>query len=141
MVYPNGKIKMNTPIGGVAGMKLLDDVRVVNDHYKEQGVPKGMIGTIIEADIRWDSFFVIFQDQRVYDNDFAKTDIFKLKDDICLGIKIKDLELVKDSHCDDETIRNSLPEKHKDQWCKVENGFIINLAGKKKNKIAYDYNS
>jgi len=35
----------------------------------------------------------------------------------------------------------SFPEKHKHQWCKVEEGFILNLEGKKKNTIAYDYNS
>ena len=39
-------------------MKFLDDVRVVNDNYLEQGVSKGMVGTIIDADIRWNSFFL-----------------------------------------------------------------------------------
>ena len=67
--------------------------------------------------------------------------IFKLKNDICCGIKIKDLELVKDNNATDEMIKDSLPEKYKDWWCKVENGFIINLKGEKKNKIPYDYNS
>ena len=124
-------------------MKLLDEVKVINNNYEKQRIKMGMIGTIIEADIRWDSFFVNFQDQKVYDKDFMSKEenIFQLKDDICIGIKIKDLELVKDNHCDDETIRDSLPEKHKHQWCKVEEGFILNLEGKKKNKIAYDYNS
>lgn len=124
-------------------MKLLDDVRVINDNYQDQGIRKGMVGTIIEAEIRWDSFFVNFQDQRVYDKDFMSKEenIFQLKDDICIGIKIKDLGLVKDNHCDDETIRDSLPEKHKHQWCKVENGYIVNLSGKRKNRIAYNYNS
>ena len=41
-------------------MKFLDDVRVVNDNYLEQGVSKGMVGTIIDADIRWNSFFCMF---------------------------------------------------------------------------------
>ena len=77
-------------------MKLLDDVVVINDNYKEDGIVKGMIGTIIEADIRWESFYVCFQDQRVYDKEFMKNkeNIFKLKNDICLGVKIQDLELI-----------------------------------------------
>lgn len=128
-------------------MKLLDDVRVVCDDYKEEGITKGMIGTIIDADIRWNEFYVFFQDQRVYDEDFMKQEenIFKLNDDICTGIKIKDLELVKDRKTSDELIRESLPDGHpdghKDFWCKVENGFIINLRGEKKNKVQYDYDS
>ena len=124
-------------------MKLLDDVKVVNDNYKEIGITKGMIGTIIEADIRWESFYVCFQDQRVYDKAFMQNqeNIFKLKNDICCGIKIEDLELVKNNSTTDEMIKNSLPEKHKDWWCKVENGFILNLKGERKNKIPYDYNS
>lgn len=124
-------------------MKLLDDVVVINDDYKEYGVLKGMIGTIIDADIRWDSFYICFQDQRVYDDDFMKEkhNIFKLNSDICCGIKIKDLELVKDNMATDELIKESLPANYKNCWCKVEGGFILNLNGEKKNKIPYDYNS
>lgn len=124
-------------------MKILDDVRVICDDYKKEGIRKGMIGTIIDADIRWNEFYVCFQDQRVYDEDFMKHEenVFKLNDDICTGIKIKDLELVKDRKTSDKLIRESLPAGHKDFWCKVENGFIINLKGEKKNKIQYDYDS
>lgn len=124
-------------------MKLLDDVRVKNDKYKNEGISMGMIGTIIDADIRWESFFVNFQDQRVYDKEFMSNEenIFKLNSDVCCGIKIEDLELVKESNCTDEKIRESLPENHKDAWCKVENGYIINLLGEKKNKEAYKYNT
>ena len=124
-------------------MKFLDNVEVLNDDYKEHGITKGMIGTIIDADIRWGSFFVNFQDQRVYDTNFMKNkeNIFKLNSDICHGIKVKDLKLIKDGGATDELIKKSLPEKHKDWWCKVEDGFIINLKGDKKNKKPYDYNS
>ena len=124
-------------------MKLLDEVKVVNDNYKENGITKGMIGTIIEADIRWESFYVCFQDQRVYDTNFMKNkeNIFKLNSDICHGIKVKDLKLIKDGGATDELIKKSLPEKHKDCWCKAEDGYIINLIGEKKNKIPYNYNS
>ena len=32
--------------------------------------------------------------------------------------------------------------KKKDfEWCKVEDGYIINLKGEKKNKIPFDYES
>ena len=122
-------------------MKLLDDVKVINDKYKNEGISMGMIGTIIDADIKWNSFYVCFQDPRITDKNFmSNEENFKLlKNDICCAIKIEDLELVKDGNCTDETIKNSLPENHKDWWCKVENGFIINLDGKKKNKIAYNY--
>lgn len=124
-------------------MKLLDDVRVINNNYKDEGISKGMIGTIIEADIRWDSFYVCFQDQRVYDKEFMKIqdNIFKLNNDICTGVKISDMELVKESNVDDKGIYENLPENHKDCWCKVEDGFIVNLKGKKKNKIPYHYNT
>lgn len=124
-------------------MKLLDEVKVINDDYKDKGITQGMRGTIIEADIRWNSFYVCFQDQRMYDEDFMKIEdnIFKLKNDICLGIKINDLEVIEESDANDEDIYNNLPENHKDCWCKVEEGFICNLKGKKKNKKPYHYNT
>ena len=124
-------------------MKLLDKVKVLNDNYKDLGITKGMIGTIIDADILWNSFFVCFQDQRTYDKEFMSKEenIFKLKDDVCEGIKIKDLELFKIGSGTDEMIYEELPEKHKDWWCKVEDGYIVNLKGEKKNKVPYDYDS
>lgn len=61
-------------------------------------------------------------------------DIFKLSEDICCGIKIEDLQLVKDNHYPDNKIKEGLPENHKDWWCKVEDGYILNLNGKKKIK-------
>lgn len=124
-------------------MKLLDDVRVLNNKYEKYGITKEMIGTIIEADIRWDSFYVNFQDQRIYDNEFMNNDenIFTLNNDINLGIKICDLEIVNISSISDDEIYENLPENHKNCWCKVENGYIINLQGEKKNKTAYHYNS
>lgn len=122
-------------------MKYLDDVKVINDNYKELGIKKGYIGTIIDPDIRWNSFYVCFQDQRVYDTNFMskKDNIFKLDDDICEGIKIQDLELVKDNNCSDALIEKDLPASHKLQWCKVENGYIINLKGERKNKTPFKY--
>ena len=34
-----------------------------------------------------------------------------------------------------------LPLNNPKCWCKVENGYILNLLGEKKNSIPYDYNS
>lgn len=124
-------------------MKYLDDVKVLNDNYKDEGITKGMLGTIIEPDIKINSFYVLFQDQRVFDKDFMNDEdnILKLKKDICTGIKIKDLELVRDNNTDEMLIQADLPENHKDWWCKVEDGYILNLKGERKNKIPYDYES
>lgn len=124
-------------------MKLLDDVKVLNNNYEKKGIRAGMVGTIIDADIRWGSFYVNFQDQRAFDKVFmsVKENIFKLDDDISLGIKIEDLEVVAESGVDDKTIYENLPEGHKDWWCKVEDGYILNLKGERKNKVPYDYNS
>lgn len=122
-------------------MKFLDEVKVINDDYKDKGIIQGMRGTIIESDVRWNSFYVCFQDQRVYDKDFMKIEgnVFKLNDDICIGIKIKDLEVIQESIINDNDIYDNLPENHKDAWCKVEEGFIINLNGEKKNKKPFHY--
>ena len=102
-----------------------------------------MRGTIIEPDIRWSSFYVNFIDQRFYDKEFTshEENFDLVEDDICTGILIKDLELFEDGHCSDEVIESALPEKYKDFWCKVEDGYIINLQGRRKNKIPYDYES
>ena len=113
-------------------MKMLDDVEVVNlkDRYKELGIDIGMVGTIIEACIREESFLVIFPAKDVYKDD-----------DIFADIKIADLKLVRDNKCSDQMILNDLPKNNPKWWCKVENGYIMNLLGEKKNKIPYQYNS
>ena len=58
-----------------------------------------------------------------------------------IEINVSDLELVKDNKITDSAILEALPKKNPKWWCKVENGYIINLLGEKKNKIPYDYNS
>ena len=66
----------------------------------------------------------------------------ELEDDIMLPIKIEDLELVrKNPDISDESILDSLPANNPAWWCKVEDGYILNLLGNKKNKIPYDYDS
>ena len=109
-------------------MKWLDQVRVTSDAYEKVSVKKDAIGTIILSEIRSYTFEVVFSlpDGR----DYAETEIF-----------VWDLEVVRSSNITDEDVLEDLPEHNPKWWCKVENGFILNLCGEKKNKIAYDYKS
>lgn len=126
-------------------MKFLDNVEVIVNRktYNDNEIYKGMIGTIIDAEIRDNCFHVIFIDERCKDKEFMaiEENFLSLKDDILYPIKIKDLKLVKDNNCSDKDILESIPLHNKDWWCKVEDGYIINLKGERKNKIPYDYNS
>ena len=112
-------------------MKYFDKVKVINDRkeYNENNIYKGMIGTIFEAEIRDNSFYCIFESGDDYDWYFE------------CPIYINDLEFVEDGNCTDEWILDAIPNNNKDWWCKVENGYITNLKGERKNKIPYDYNS
>lgn len=112
-------------------MKYLDKVKLIKDReiYKKYNIYQGMIGTIIDAEIRDNCFHVIFVDKNM------------INDDIFLPIKIEDLELVKDNNTSDDLILEAIPKNNPKWWCKVEDGFITNLLGEKKNKIPYDYNS
>ena len=109
-------------------MKWLDQVRVTSDAYEKVSVKKGAIGTIILSEIRSYTFEVVFSlpDGR----DYAETEIF-----------VWNLEVVRSSNITDEDVLEDLPEHNPKWWCKVENGFILNLCGERKNKIAYDYKS
>lgn len=111
-------------------MKYLDRVRIINDkpEYLKNGISKGMEGTIIMPEIRNNQFEI---------------EIHNKSHDMPLYlIKIEDLELVKaNDRVTDKDVLDDLPLKNPKWWCKVENGFIINLLGEKKNKIPYDYNS
>ncbi len=126
-------------------MRLLDKVEVLRDseEYAENGVFKGMIGTIIDAEIRDNCFHVGFIDERCKDKEFMsiESNFLSLNEDVFCPIKIKDLKLIKDNHCSDEIILDSIPRHNPNWWCKVENGIIINLKGEKKNKIPFDYDS
>ncbi len=110
-------------------MKFLDKVKLINDNYVNQNIKQGEIGTILEAEIRDESFYVIF-------NNNSDTNWYK----DCI-IKIKDLELIEDGKATDEDILASIPLQNPKWWCKVEDGYIMNLLGEKKNKIPYDYDS
>ena len=109
-------------------MKWLDQVRVLTDKYESEGVKKGAIGTIIFSWIRDYQYEVVFSDHN--GRDYAEPLIY-----------IWDLEVVRPSNISDESILNDLPLHDPNWWCKVEDGFILNLKGERKNKIPYDYKS
>ena len=109
-------------------MKYLDKVKILTDKYEKDGVKKGAIGTIILSEIRAETFEVVFSDKDGWD--YAETEIF-----------VGDMEVVKSSHMTDEDILEDLPAHNPALWCKVEDGYILNLKGEKKNKIPYDYRS
>ena len=126
-------------------MRYLDNVRVIRDKdsYIKNGVFKGMVGTICDAEIRDNCFHVAFVDERVKNHEFMsdESNWNNLQDDIFCEINISDLELVKDNKTPDFIILDSIPKHNKSWWCKVEDGYIINLLGEKKNKIPFDYKS
>ena len=126
-------------------MKIYDKVKVIKliDECKGKGITENMIGTIILPEIRNNKFYVVFIDPRYTDDNFVFTDENQedLRDDIFCDIDINDLELVENGFATNEIILDELPKKDPRWWCKVEDGFIMNLKGDKKNKIPYDYNS
>ena len=126
-------------------MKLYDVVKVMEDRntYNEYGVKKGMIGRIWSGEIRNGCFLVMFIDPNYNNPDFVWDDksIYTLKEDIFVPIKISDLEIVKDEKATNHMIMEDLPKQDPHWWCKVEDGYIMNLLGEKKNKIPFDYDS
>ncbi len=113
-------------------MKLLDKVRVIVDkkEYTDKGIMKGATGTILLAEIRNNSFLVVFD--KLLDED---------NDEVWGTIYVGDLEVVQESKIADDIILKDLPSPDPHWWCKVEDGYIKNLLGEKKNKIPYDYES
>ena len=107
-------------------MKYLDEIKVVTDKYKDKGISLGCTGVIISAPIRNNSFEV---------------EVFGVKDFETFVFKIEEIEVVKASNITDEDILQDLPNNDPRWWCKVEDGFILNLLGEKKNREAYKYNS
>ena len=56
-------------------------------------------------------------------------------------MKAINLELLEESAITDNDLLEAIPKNNPSWWCKVENGYIINLLGEKKNKTPYNYNS
>ena len=108
-------------------MKLFDDIVVLNDNYIDLGIKKGARGAIIEPEIRNNKFLV---------------EIFDIEEEVPLyAIDFRDMEVTNVSKINDEGILDCLPLKNPKWWCKVEDGYIYNLLGERKNTIPYDYDS
>ena len=56
-------------------------------------------------------------------------------------VYVGDLEVYYTSNISDAQLLDNLPTPNPLWWCKVEDGYILNLNGDRKNKIAYDYRS
>lgn len=113
-------------------MKYGDMVKVLveKEKYAKQNVHKGMVGMLTDPEIRYNEYMVIFSYR--YSPD---------EEDIYIPIFIGDIETIEDGNYTDEQILQDLPKQNPKWWCKVEDGFILNLLGEKKNKIPYDYDS
>ena len=108
-------------------MKYLDGIIITTDKYENLGIKKGTKGAIISPEIRNKTF---------------DCELFDVPNDVYMfGIRIDEMEVTRESHVTDEEILQALPGNNPNWWCKVENGFIFNLKGEKKNKIPYDYGS
>ena len=101
-------------------MQWLDAVRVTTDKYENEGVKKGDIGVIILSEIRANTYEVVFSDKD--GRDYAQIEIF-----------VGDLELAtRNEDITDESILEDLPGHDPNWWCKVEDGYILNLKGEQK---------
>ena len=107
-------------------MKYLDCVKVTTNKYKDKGILFGSKGVIISAPIRNNSFEV---------------EVFNVKEVETFVLKIDELEVEKESSVTDDDILEDLPQNDPRWWCKVEDGYILNLLGERKNREAYKYNS
>lgn len=112
-------------------MKMYDLVMVekAKAYILGQGVRTKRVGKIISPEIENLSFEVAFIDDRC------------IEADVIASIKIEDLVLVEEGFANDNILLRALERKGGKTWCKVENGFIKNLVGDTKNKVAYDYES
>ena len=109
-------------------MKYMDTVRLVSGDYKEFGLKIGDIGTLLEPEIR--SSATLFFLEEV---DSARDAVFGAP------VYIGDLEVVEEANVSDEALLEALPMHNPEWWCKVEDGYIWNLKGEKKNEVPYDY--
>lgn len=107
-------------------MKYLDSVKIITDKYKDKGILFGCKGVIISAPIRNNSFEV---------------EVLNVKEVETFVFGIEELEVEKESNVTDGDILEDLPQNDPRWWCKVEDGYILNLLGEKKNKEPYKYNS
>lgn len=107
-------------------MKIYDKVRVTRMHNDYKKDIAFLTGTIIQPEIRDDRFYVAFNKGEGY---------------IYQDVRISDLQVIEEGWGTDEVILEELPKNNPKWWCKVEDGYILNLLGERKNKIPYDYDS
>ena len=109
-------------------MKYLDSIVVTTNKYAQLGIKKGTKGAIVMPEIRNNTF---------------ECELFEVDKEIypILSVKVSDLDVIQPSDITDKDILEDLPNQDPHWWCKVENGYIINLLGERKNKIPYDYDS
>ena len=76
-------------------------------------------------------------------NNTFECELFEVDEEIypILSVNVSDLEVIQQSDITDKDILEDLPNQDPHWWCKVEDGYIMNLLGERKNKIPYDYDS
>ena len=109
-------------------MKYLDSIVVTTNKYAQLGIKKGTKGAIVMPEIRNNTF---------------ECELFEVDKEIypILSVNVSDLDVIQPSDITDKDILEDLPNQDPHWWCKVEDGYIINLLGERKNKIPYDYDS
>ena len=112
-------------------MKYLDSIVVTTDKYANHGIKKGTKGAIVMPEIRYNSF-----ECELFDLPEEFRDMYYLHE-----IDVSDMKVTRESDLTDDDILEDLPNQDPHWWCKVEDGYIINLLGERKNKIPYDYDS
>lgn len=116
-------------------MKLFDKVRLISDKkkYEIDGVKKGDIGTIIQETIDFIGSKVGYFDVVFFPESPNK--------DVYVSVDVCDLEMVEESAITDEDLLECMTQHDPTRWCKVVDGYIMNLKGEKLNKIPYKYDS
>lgn len=116
-------------------MKLFDRVKLISDKkkYEIDGVKKGEVGTIILECLMFTGskggcFEVVFSPEAP-------------NKDVYVSVDVCDLELVEESSITDEELLECIADHDPSKWCKVVDGYIMNLKGDKLNKIPFQYDS
>ena len=78
-------------------MRFLDKVRLISDKYEKEGAKKGDLGNILEPEIRWGTYYVVFSDEKGRDYAEICADVF-------------DLEFVYDAGVTDEKYHKHMAE-------------------------------
>ena len=116
-------------------MKLYDKVKITVDKnkYNKEGVRKGDIGTIVQECLMFTASKVGSFDVMFFEN----------SDDgeVYVSVAVCDMEVVEESSITDEELLEGIPMRDPSRYCKVVDGYIMNLNGAKLNKVPYKYDS